>query len=189
MANVQVNWAGPGLKLTGKSGSGFKVMLDHVMPDEEREGGGPSPMEFLLLGLAGCTMMDVVSVLKKKRQPFTALQIDVSAERAENHPRVYTKIHLDYIVTGQVKPVAVERAIELSQNTYCSAAAMLSKTAAITTSYQIKNPAQRIADLEARIADLRARLPKHTPPTAMMVELDDLEVELEEARAEAEQNE
>jgi putative redox protein len=83
--------------------------------------------------------MDVVSILQKKRQPFTGLQVKVSAEQAEEHPKVYTQIHLEFVVQGQgVKPQAVERAIELSQTKYCPAAAMLSKAVNITTSYRIK---------------------------------------------------
>jgi putative redox protein len=95
-------------------------------------------MELLLIGLAGCTAMDVVSILQKKRQPLTGLQTKVTAERAEEHPRVYTKIHVEYVVTGKgVKPEAVERAIELSETKYCSAMATLRHTAEITSSYRI----------------------------------------------------
>jgi putative redox protein len=95
-------------------------------------------MELLLIGLAGCTSMDVVSVLQKKRQPLTGLQTKVTAERADEHPKVYTQIHVEYIVTGaDVKPEAVERAIELSVTKYCSAMAMLRQAAEITTSYRI----------------------------------------------------
>ena len=90
------------------------------------------------MGLAGCTSMDVVSILQKKRQPFTGLRTEVTAERAEEHPKVYTRIHLEYVVVGHgVKPAAVERAIELSTTTYCSAMAMLRQSAEITTSYRI----------------------------------------------------
>jgi putative redox protein len=96
-------------------------------------------MELLLISLCGCTAMDVVSILQKKRQPFTGLQVKASAERAEEHPKVYTQIHLEYVVKGKgVEPQAVERAIELSETKYCSAAAMLSKAAQITTSYRIE---------------------------------------------------
>ena len=95
-------------------------------------------MELLLIGLAGCTAMDVVSILKKKRQSFTGLEVRVTAERAETHPKVYTRIHLEFVVKGKgADPRAVERSIELSQTKYCSASAMLSKVAEITTSYRI----------------------------------------------------
>ena len=135
---AQVTWVGPGLRLVGEASSGPAIILDHVLPGEEGRETGPRPMELLLIGLAGCTGMDVVSILKKKRQPFTGLQVKVTAERAKEHPKVYTRIHLEFIVKGKgVSPQAVERSIELSQTKYCSASAMLGKTAEITTSYRI----------------------------------------------------
>jgi putative redox protein len=138
-SEVQVRWTGPGLRLVGKSGNDSEIVLDHALPGEEREETGPRPLELLLLGLAGCTTMDVVFVLQKKRQPFTDVQVNVSAKRAEEHPKVYTKIHLEFVVRGQgVKPQAVERAIELSQTKYCPAAAMLGKAVDITTSYRVE---------------------------------------------------
>jgi len=137
-SEAQVTWVGPGLRLVGEASSGPAIVLDHVLPGEEGRESGPRPLELLLIGLAGCSAMDVVSILQKKRQPFTGLQVKVTAERADEHPRVYTRIHMEYVVTGQgVEPQAVERAIELSQTKYCPAAAMLSKAVEITTSYQI----------------------------------------------------
>ena len=137
-STAQVTWVGPGLRLVGEGGHGPAIVLDHVLPDEGRQEGGPRPMELLLIGLAGCTSMDVISVLQKKRQPITGLEIKVTAERAEEHPKVYTAIHVEYVVKGKgVKPEAVERAIELSETKYCSATAMLRQAAAITTSYRI----------------------------------------------------
>jgi len=137
-SEAQVTWVGPGLRLVGEASSGPAIVLDHVLPGEEGRETGPRPLELLLIGLAGCSAMDVVSILQKKRQPFTGLQVKVTAERADEHPRVYTRIHLEFVVTGQgVEPQAVERAIELSQTKYCPAAAMLSKAVEITTSYQI----------------------------------------------------
>jgi putative redox protein len=83
--------------------------------------------------------MDVISILKKKRQPFTGLQVRATAERAEEHPKVYTQIHLEFVVDGKgVDPAAVERSIELSQAKYCPASAMLSQAVEITTSYRIE---------------------------------------------------
>ncbi|MCP4536901.1 MAG: OsmC family protein [Chloroflexi bacterium] len=189
-SEVKVAWTGEGLRLAGQSGNGSEITLDHLLPGEEGTEAGPRPLELLLLGLAGCTTMDVVSILKKKRQPFTGLQVNVSAERAEEHPKVYTKIHLEFVVQGQeVKAQAVERAIELSQTTYCPAAAMLSKAVDITTSYKVEADGStgRIAELEARIADLQARLPKHSVPASMLIELDELEEALEQAQVEANQ--
>ncbi|MFN2272620.1 MAG: OsmC family protein [Anaerolineae bacterium] len=137
-STAQVTWVGPGLRLVGEGGQGPAIVLDHALPEEDRQEGGPRPMELLLIGLAGCTAMDVVSILQKKRQPITGLQAKVSAERAEEHPKVYTKIHVEYVVTGKgVKPEAVERSIELSETKYCPAMAMLRHTAEITTSYRI----------------------------------------------------
>jgi len=137
-SEAKVTWVGPGLRLVGEASSGPAIVLDHVLPGEEGRETGPRPLELLLIGLAGCSAMDVVSILQKKRQPFTGLQVKVTAERADEHPRVYTHIHMEYVVTGQgVEPQAVERAIELSQTKYCPASAMLSKAVEITTSYQI----------------------------------------------------
>lgn len=124
--------------MIGEASSGPAIVIDHALPEEDRKETGPRPMELLLLGLAGCTAMDVTSILQKKRQSLTSLQVKVTAERAEEHPRVYTQIHLEYVVQGtEVDPRAVERAIELSQTKYCSATAMLEKSAQITTSYRI----------------------------------------------------
>jgi putative redox protein len=140
-ANAKITWVGPGLRLVGEGSQGPGIVVDHVLDDEERQENGPRPMELLLIGLAGCTAMDVISILKKKRQTFTDFQVNVSAERAEEHPKVYTEIHLAYVVTGDVDPQALERSIELSQEKYCSAAAMLSQAAEITTSYRIEEAA------------------------------------------------
>ncbi|HIE39232.1 MAG TPA: osmotically inducible protein OsmC [Anaerolineales bacterium] len=137
-SEAKVTWIGPGLRLVGEASSGPAIVLDHVLPGEEGRETGPRPMELLLLGLAGCTAMDVVSILQKKRQPFTGLEVRVTAERAEEHPKVYTQIHLEFVVKGEgVDPRAVERSIDLSQTKYCSASAMLGKTAEITTSYRV----------------------------------------------------
>ncbi len=138
---AEVAWVGPGLRLVGDAG-GPALIIDHTLPDEERAEGGPSSMQLLLIGLCGCTGMDVVSILKKKRQPFTGLKVKATAERAEEHPKVYTEIHLEFVVTGgKVSPEAVERSIELSQTKYCSASAMLGEVADITTSFRIEKAA------------------------------------------------
>ena len=136
-SRAQVTWVGPGLRLVGEA-DGPAIVVDHVLPDEDREETGPRPIRLLLIGLCGCTGMDVVSILQKKRQPLTGLQVKATAERAEEHPRIYTQIHLEFVVTGEgVDPAAVERSIELSQTKYCSASAMLAEVAEITTSYVI----------------------------------------------------
>jgi putative redox protein len=96
-------------------------------------------MELLLIGLAGCTAYDVVSILEKKRQAVTGLEVSAHAERADDPPRVYTAIEVEYVVRGRnVKPKAVEDAIQLSKEKYCSASIMLEKTARISTSYRIE---------------------------------------------------
>jgi putative redox protein len=92
----------------------------------------------VLVGLAGCTAMDVISVLRKKRQDVVGLEVRVRGERADEHPRVYTRIEVEYIITGRgIKPAAVERSIELSLGSYCPVAGMLKDVVPITTNYQI----------------------------------------------------
>ena len=137
-SSVRINWIGPGLRLVGETSRGPTVVLDHTLPDESRNENAFRPLELLLTGLGGCTAMDVVSILQKKRQPFTSLQVNVTGERATEHPKVYTRIHVEYVVMGDsVDAKAVERSIELSQTKYCPASAMLGKAATITTSYRI----------------------------------------------------
>ncbi len=136
-SEAQVTWVGPGLRLVGEAG-GPAIVVDHAMPDEDREDTDPHPVQLLLIGLCGCTGMDVVSILQKKRQPLKGLQVKATADRAEEHPRVYTKIQLEFVVTGEdVDPEAVARSIELSQTKYCPASAMLGQAVEITTSYRI----------------------------------------------------
>ena len=140
MSNVKakVSWIGPGLRLVGQASSGPAIIVDHALAKENRSESGPTPMELLLIGLGGCTGMDIISILQKKRQDLSDLDVNIDAERAEDYPMVYTKIHIEYVVTGRdVSTEAVERAIELSETKYCSAAAMLGKSAEITSSYRI----------------------------------------------------
>jgi len=92
---------------------------------------GPSPMEAVLMALCGCTSVDVVSILKKKRQPLTGLRVSAKAEQAKGAPRVFTKIKLTYAVSGKLSRKAVEDAVALSKNTYCSVSKMLEKSASI----------------------------------------------------------
>ncbi len=98
-----------------------------------------SPMEFLLAGLGGCTAMDVISILRKKRQDVTDYRLEVTGERATEHPKVYTSIAVKHVVTGRnISEEAVRHAIDLSVEKYCSAHAMLSKAVPIETSYEIR---------------------------------------------------
>jgi putative redox protein len=97
-----------------------------------------TPMELVLLGLVGCTGVDVVSILTKMKEPLEGLEVTAEYERAENHPKVYTRIHLTYTVKGDVDEKKLKRAIDLSESTYCSVSAMLKSTAEITNEYDIK---------------------------------------------------
>jgi putative redox protein len=121
-------------RFVGSASSGHAIVID-----ASAEKQASSPMELLLIGMAGCTAYDVMSILEKKRQCVTGLQVNARAERAEEPPRVYTNIELEYLLRGRgIKPKAVEDAIRLSKEKYCSALIMLGKTAQITTSYRIE---------------------------------------------------
>jgi len=100
--------------------------------DAGKEKTASSPMELVLLALCGCTASDVVGILRKKREPFTGLEVRAKGERADGYPAVYTSIHLTYLVRGQVSQKAMEDAVRLSKEKYCSVSAMLEKTAKIT---------------------------------------------------------
>ena len=127
---VTVTWVPP-MQLSGSAGRGSTVMMDAAQGDGGT-GTGPTPMENLLLALAGCTGMDVVSILRKMRMPLEELRIDVSGERAADHPRVFTSIHLHYALRGAgLDAESVEKAVTLSLDKYCSVAAMLKRTAKI----------------------------------------------------------
>jgi putative redox protein len=121
-------------RFVGQASSGHAIVVDG-----SAEKLGPSPMELLLIGLVGCTAYDVIRILQKKRQAVSGLEVSARAERAEEPPRVYTAIEVEYVVRGRgIKPKAVEDAICLSKETYCSASIMLGKTAHITTSFRIE---------------------------------------------------
>jgi putative redox protein len=130
-------------KLNWTNGQQFVVSAssDHaIVVDADRKTNTASgPMELVLMGLCACTATDVVSILKKKREPFTALEVRAEAEQAPEPPRVYTKIKLIYLVTGQVSRKAMEDAVRLSEEKYCSVAAMLKGTAKITTEILINS--------------------------------------------------
>ncbi len=110
-----------------ESHSGHHVTLDA----DAAHAGGPSPMELVLMALCSCTAVDVVSILQKKREPFTSLTVSADAEQAPAPPRVFTHIHLTYHVGGKVSRKAAEDAVALSKNKYCSVSKMLEKAAAI----------------------------------------------------------
>ena len=126
-----------GMRFDAQTTSGYHVTLD----SNEVSGGqdsGFSPMEMLLVALAGCTGMDVLSILRKKRQDVTGYEVHVQGIRADHHPRVFVEINVEHLVTGHnIQPAAVERAIELSETRYCGASAMLGKVARIKNTFRI----------------------------------------------------
>ncbi len=141
---ARIKWI-EGMSFAGESGSGHTVVIDG--PAEH--GGrniGVRPMEMLLLGLGSCSAFDVVHILNKGRTSFTDCVVELSAERADTDPKVFTAIHMHFVITGaQLKPHVVERAVNLSVEKYCSAAAMLGKTAKITHDFEIRSGAVETA--------------------------------------------
>lgn len=129
---AKVEWKGD-LRFNATSGSGFDVMIDADLQQ------GPRPMELVLMGLGGCTSYDVVQILKKSRQQVTGCSAEITSERAESVPAVFTKIHVHFVVTGEaLKPNLVERAVKLSAEQYCSASLMLERGGVkITHSFEI----------------------------------------------------
>ncbi|RMF86598.1 MAG: OsmC family peroxiredoxin [Nitrospinota bacterium] len=133
---VTVEWCG-GRHFESKSQSGTLINLD-ASPEHGGQNAGAQPMELLLISLAGCTGMDVISILEKKRQQVTRFQIRVEGVRQDDHPRVYREVTITYRVTGhQIDPNAVARAIELSVTKYCPLYATISQTATMHTRYEV----------------------------------------------------
>ena len=136
---VVADWKGD-LNFDGKNN-----LDNHVQMGSKQNEGNISPMELLLLGLAGCTGYDVVSILQKKKQDLEDLQVKVRAIRDDKYPMVYTDIEVEYLFWGkELSEKAVIRAIELSETKYCSASVMLGKTAKITSSYKIYEPSKEV---------------------------------------------
>jgi putative redox protein len=126
-----------GMSFVAETGSGHLVTMDGA-PEAGGRNLAPRPMEMLLAGTGGCTAFDVVLILKKARQEVTGCEVRLQAERAETDPKVFTKINLHFVITGKdLKPEAVERALKLTSEKYCSASIMLGKTAEITHSFEI----------------------------------------------------
>ncbi len=145
-ANQQLETA----SVTLAEGMHFVGAIDSFRMDLDAEkyaggvGAGPQPHSLLLLALAGCTAMDVISILRKKRQQVSSLNIEVHGRRADQHPKIYTQIEVLYRVRGKhVDPQAVARSIELSKTRYCPVMATLSKVAEVTTCYEIEEEAER----------------------------------------------
>ena len=131
--NAEVKWI-DGMQFVGRAGEGPAVIMD-----DPEGGSGASPMELLLMGTAGCTAMDVVTILRKKRMAVTGLTINISGERAEDYPKRYTDIHIEYVVHGtDLNPKGIAQAIDLSERKYCGA--MASLNAEITHSYRMELP-------------------------------------------------
>ncbi|GHE90335.1 peroxiredoxin [Aliiroseovarius zhejiangensis] len=136
---ARVKWA-EGRTFVGTSGTGHSIVLGTSHGD----GGtpGPSPMELLLIGTAGCSAYDVVSILEKSRQTIEDVRVEVDAERAESDPKVFTKIHLHFVVKGRgISTDKVERAISLSVDKYCSASAMMAAMADVTHDFEVVDTA------------------------------------------------
>ena len=123
--------------MVGRTDSGHALVMDGP-PDLGGRNLGPRPMEMLLLGLGGCTELDVLMILEKARQKVTGCEVQIEAERAAEVPKIFTKIHVHFVITGHdLDEKRVKRAVDLSAEKYCSASIMLAKTAAITHSYEI----------------------------------------------------
>lgn len=135
---ARVKWLGAdGMSFLGESGSGHVTAMDGA-PEAGGRNLAPRPMELVLIGTGGCTCFDVVMILKKSRADVRDCVVEIDSERAETDPKVFTRIHLQFTVTGRgLKPEQVKRAIDLSAEKYCSASIMLAKTAEITHDFTI----------------------------------------------------
>lgn len=128
--SAQLNWT-DGMQFIARAGNGPAVILD-----SSDGGSGASPMELVLIGVAGCTAIDVIMIMQKKRADIVDFEVNISGERADEHPKRYTNIHIEYVLHGRdIKPNAVEQAIELSEKKYCGASASLN--AQIDSTYRI----------------------------------------------------
>jgi len=131
-----------GMSFIAETGSGHLVAMDGA-PDAGGRNLAPRPMELLLAGTGGCTAFDIVLILKRGRHDVGGCEVKLQAERAETDPKVFTRINMHFVVTGRnLKPEAVERAVKLSAEKYCSASLMLGKTAAISHSFEVVDAGQ-----------------------------------------------
>lgn len=134
---VRVKWI-EDVSFMGESETGHAVVMDGA-PENGGRNIGMRPMEMLLIGMGGCTSFDVVTILKKSRQPVVDCVADITAERSDEIPKVFTKIHVHFVITGNnLNEKQVARAVELSAEKYCSASIMLSKSVEITHDFEIK---------------------------------------------------
>lgn len=132
MVEATINWV-DGERFTAIASSGHAMVID----SDRQRNTAPGPMELVLMGLCSCTATDVVSILRKKREPFLSVEVHAEAERAKEPPTVYTSVHLIYTVSGKVSRKAVEDAVRLSEDKYCGVAAMVRSTARITTEIRL----------------------------------------------------
>lgn len=138
MLNAKVKWV-EGLQFVGESGTGHAIVMDGDMEVGGKD-TGMRPMELLLIGLGGCSGMDVASILQKKKQQVTDIDINVKGEKTDTYPKKFTEIGIEFIVSGKdLSEEAVKRAVELSMEKYCSVKATLEETAKISFSYKIVN--------------------------------------------------
>lgn len=132
-----VRWTGDGMSFLAETGSNHLVAMDGA-PDGGGRNLAPRPMEMVLLGTGGCTVYDVMVILKKSGQDVTGCEVRLEADRAKTDPKVFTRIHLHFTVRGRnLKKNLVEHAIRLSREKYCSATNMLDKTASVTTDFEV----------------------------------------------------
>lgn len=130
-----------GMTFVAESGSGHALVVD-ASPEVGGRDLGPRPMELVLMGTGACSAIDVVHILRKARQPVAGCVLEMDSDRASEDPKVFTRIHFHYIVTGKgLAATQVERAIRLSQEKYCSATAMMARTAQVTSDFEIREPA------------------------------------------------
>ncbi len=142
---AKVTWVG-GMTFLGEADSGHGVVMD-AAPEIGGKNLGSRPMEMLLLGVGGCASIDVLMILRKSRQAVEDCYVEIEAERAETVPRIFTRIHLHFVVSGhEIDPVRVEHAIRLSAEKYCSASAMLGAVAQITHDFEILDAAAARGD-------------------------------------------
>ena len=136
---AQVSWAGQRTFL-GQTESGHSIVLGAAHGESPKP--GPSPMELLLIGTAGCSAYDVVHILERGREPVSDCRVEIDADRASEDPKVFTRIHMQFTVTGRgLDPAKVGRAVDLSITKYCSASAMMARTATLTHGFTVEDVA------------------------------------------------
>lgn len=139
---AEVTWV-DGMRFIGQADSGHPVVMDGP-PEAGGRGAGVRPMELLAIGVGGCTAFDVVMILKKARQAVAGCTVEVTAERADEPPRVFTSLHIQYTITGtDLSTKQVERAVKLSAEKYCSASLMLGQAVPISHGFTVRAPTER----------------------------------------------